>query len=165
MDDLLSQIKIALNSNLYYLALYTTLALPDICSALSSKDGKTSGRQYIEWYDKYAKGKCSSNLDGFACYKFRCSSLHQGTTQDKRMGYSKIIFLEPVNQNMILHDNILNDALNIDLNIFCLAMIKAVEDWLNDIKDTPNFIRNYKKFMKRYPNGLSPYIVGIPVIS
>ena len=165
MEDLLSQIKFALNSNLYYLALYTTLTLPDICSALSSEDGQTTGKKYADWYNKYTKGKCSSNLDGFACYKFRCSSLHQGTTQDNRTGYSRVLFLEPINKNMVLHDNVFNDALNIDLNIFCLSMIEAVEEWQYQMRDNPNFIKNYKTFMRRYPNGLSPYVVGVPVIS
>lgn len=165
MEELLAQIKFALKNNLYYLALYATLALPDICSALSSEDGQTSGRQYMDWYNKYAKNKCSSILDGYGCYKFRCSSLHQGTTQHKKMDYSRVLFLEPTNNAVVLHDNILNDALNIDLNIFCLSMIDAVINWQNDVKNDPIFIKNYKSFMKRYPNGLSPYIGGVPVIS
>jgi hypothetical protein len=68
-------------------------------------------------------------------------------------------------KNMIFHDNVMNDALNIDLNIFCLSMIDAVEEWYDQIKNDPIFVENYKTFMKRYPNGLSPYIGGVPVIS
>lgn len=149
---------------MYYLALYTTLTLPDICSALSSADGKTSGKKYINWYNNFAQDKCCSHLDGIACYKFRCSMLHQGTTQETEIGYSRILFLEPTNTNSF-HDNILQDALNIDLNIFCLSMIEAVEEWLVQVKNNPSFIKNYQTFMRRYPNGLCPYINGTPVIS
>jgi hypothetical protein len=166
MKELLSQVKIAIDNNLYYLALNTTLSLPDICSALSSPTGETTGKQYVDWYNKHALGKCSSKLDGYACYKFRCSTLHQGHTQDKNLGFSRVLFIEPSpSNNLVLHDNILNDALNIDLRIFCYGMIKAVLDWLNEIQDTQLFKANYEKFMKRYPNGLEPYIVGISAIS
>ena len=38
MHDLLEQIEKALECNLYYLALQSTLALPDICGALESEN-------------------------------------------------------------------------------------------------------------------------------
>lgn len=166
MEDLLLQIKTATDNNLYYLALLTTLALPDICSSLESADGKTSGAQYKDWYNKYAFGKCSTELDGHNCYKFRCSTLHDGHTQDDGLKYSRILFIEPSSTyGSVVHDNILEGALNIDLKTFCYAMIDAVHKWLLDVKDNPNFITNYSKFMKRYPTGLSPYIGGVPIIS
>lgn len=166
MEELLYQLKTAIDNNLYYLALYTTLTLPDICSSLASNDQKQSGKQYIEWYNKYAFGKCSSRLDGYSCYKFRCSSLHEGNTQDKRIGYSRILFVEPSATNgSIFHDNVLNDALNIDLKAFCYGMIDAVMQWLSEVQNDPNFISNYSKFMKRYPKGIPPYIVGTSIIS
>ena len=164
MEDLLKQIRFALAFNLYYLALFSSLALPDVCSALSSLNGQTSKKQYAAWFDQYAKGKCSNLLDGTECYYFRCSFLHQGNTEHKDLGYSRILFIEP-NSVMLGHDNIMNDALNLDLNIFCTGMISAVEEWLNKINSDPVFLKNYAVFMKRYKDGLSPYIVGIPVIS
>ena len=47
MEELINQIKIALDNNLYYLSLQATLSLPDICASLQSKDGKTT-----EYYDE-----------------------------------------------------------------------------------------------------------------
>lgn len=162
MQELLNQIKTALNYKLYHLALNSSLALPDMCAALQSEDGKTNGRKYAQWYDTYVGS--SSSLDGQACYRFRCSALHQGHSQHENLGYSRILFVEP-NPNFFFHNNIINDVLNIDINIFCLSIIDAVEKWLSIIQDDDNFKKNYPKFIRRYPNGIAPYIVGIPVIS
>jgi hypothetical protein len=165
MNDLLEQIEKALANNLYYLALQSTLALPDICSALISPNGQTSGRQYIDWYDRYAKEADSNAIDGEDCYKFRCSALHQGSSEHKKSSYSRILFVEPSVKGFVFHNNILNDSLNIDLNIFCNNMIESVRKWIDSVKNDSVFIENYKHFMKRHPNGLAPYIGGIPVIS
>lgn len=163
MEELIKQIKIALDNNLYYLSLQATLSLPDICASLQSKDGKTTGQKYAEWYDNYV-GSSSSFVDGKTCYKLRCSSLHEGNTQHKQLGYSRIIFIEP-NEFYNFHNNIINDALNLNIKLFCTSILDAVEKWFEIIQYDDNFTNNYKKFMKRYENGLHPYISGIPVIS
>lgn len=166
MKDFLSQIKISIDNNLYYLALYSTLSLPDICGALSSSDGQATKSRYIDWYNKYALGKCSSTLNGLGCYKFRCSSLHQGNTQHESLPYSRVLFIEPAATNgNVLHDNNIMGALNIDLRRFCYGMLDAVNEWLSEVETDPVFQNNYSKFMKRYPTGLPPYIVGIPIIT
>ncbi len=46
-----------------------------------------------------------------------------------------------------------------------MDILEGVEKWLEEVKDGEIFKRNYKRFMKRYPTGLPPYIVGVPVIS
>jgi hypothetical protein len=43
-------------------------------------------------------------------------------------------------------------------------MIAGAIGWLNRVAATPHFTQNYDRFVRRYPNGLAPYIVGIPVI-
>lgn len=166
MNDFLEQILKALDCNLYYLALQSTLSLPDICSALISPNGMTSGSQYINWYNTYAKEPGSLSINGEDCYKFRCSAIHQGSTQHARSSYSRILFIEASRANgIIIHNTVLNDALNIDLRVFCENMVQSVVKWLELVKDDPIFLSNYEKFMKRYPNGFPPYIVGISIIT
>jgi hypothetical protein len=165
MEDLLIQLQKALENNLYYLALYVTLTLPDICGALSSSDGRANKSRYIKWYERFARDKCASMLDGDSCYLLRCSSLHQGHTQSDESTYSRVIFIEPYTTHNYFHNNILNGAIQLDLVKFCHGMIDAVNGWKDVINDNPNFQKNYELFMKRYPEGLSPYIVGISVIS
>ncbi|USS40070.1 hypothetical protein NF865_06920 [Thermococcus aggregans] len=165
MEELISQIKKALDNNLYYLALLAALTLPDICGALSSEDGKATKQRYIEWFNKYVGEKYKGCLTGEDCYYFRCSFVHQGTSQHPKSNYSRVIFVEPTGTSNIFHCNILEDALNIDVRIFVMDILEGVEKWLREVKDTEVFKKNYARFMKRYPNGLPPYIVGVPVIS
>jgi len=64
-----------------------------------------------------------------------------------------------------MHNCILNDALDIDVRIFCEDLVAAVEAWLPQAKSLPHFARNLSEFATRYPNGLRPYIVGVPVVA
>ncbi|GAI48694.1 unnamed protein product, partial [marine sediment metagenome] len=65
----------------------------------------------------------------------------------------------------VFHRNIFDDALNIDVRIFCSDIVEGVEKWLREVENTNLFKNNYSKFMMRYPHGLKPYIKGVPVIS
>src|SRR5690625_2090972 len=95
MEDFLSQIAEGLESGLYQLALSLTLCLPDICGALESENGYATGTKYKAWFDRYVKQKYPNTLTADDCYYFRCSFLHQGTTEHKKSNYKKIIFTEP----------------------------------------------------------------------
>lgn len=165
MRDLIGQIQQALQfPDFYYLALFTSLALPDICGAIGSGNGQASKRKYVDWYNQYVALTCQF-LTGDDCYYFRCSLLHQGSTQHSNSNYKRILFVEPSATTNILHCNILNDALNIDVRIFCADMIKGVETWLLKYENTKLFQKNYNSFIRRYPDGLRPYIDGFAVIS
>jgi len=164
MRNFLSQIEISLQANLYYVSLFASLAVPDICGAINSESGKASGRKYVKWFDKHV-GQKYPFFTGKDCYRFRCSLLHQGSSQRSDARYSRILFIEPSATTNISHNNILNDALNIDVRIFCLDIVEGAREWLGEVEQTQRYERNYSKFMRRYPNGLPPYIVGVPIIS
>ena len=104
-------------------------------------------------------------MNGDDCYYFRCSLLHQGSSQHNKSNYKRVLFVEPSATTNIFHNNVINDALNIDVKIFCNDLIGGAEKWLEENENTDLYKKNYDRFMKRYPNGLPPYIVGIPVIS
>lgn len=163
MREILNQIELALTVNLYYLALFVSLTLPDICGAIDSDDGEASGAKYKAWFDKYMTPKYIGFLTGDDCYFFRCSLLHQGSSQHSRSSYSRILFVEP-GAEMSAHCTGFNDTLGIDLRIFCGDMISSVKQWLDETENTEKFENNYNKFMKRHPQGLPPYIKGVPVI-
>jgi hypothetical protein len=164
MRDFLQQIGLALQANLYYMGLFAALAIPDMCGAAASEDGLSTRQKYIEWFDKYVGGKCKF-LTGEDCYRFRCSALHQGSSQHASSSYSRVLFVEPTVSNIVMHCNVLNDALNIDVRVFCEDMVNAALQWLSEVEGTEPFETNKAKFMTRYSNGLRPYIVGVPVIS
>ncbi len=164
MRDFLAQIRQALATNLYYVALFTSLAVPDICGAIGSVDGIANKSRYVDWFDKYVAPKYFGMLDGEDCYYFRCSLLHQGSSQHPHSTYSRILFVEPSATTNVFHCNVLNDALNIDVQIFCNDIVSGALTWLEQYETTEQYKRNYNKFMRRYATGLSPYIVGVPVI-
>jgi hypothetical protein len=164
MRDLLEQIKLGLNNNLYYLSLFAALAIPDICGAIDSDNGEANPDKYKDWFGRYVGDKYEGCLTAEDCYLFRCSLLHQGSTQHPKSGYSRILFVEPSATTNIFHCNIMNDALNIDVRIFCHDIIEGAKVWLQQHEETELYKKNYGKFIRRYPNGLAPYFVGIPVI-
>jgi len=165
MQEIIDQIRAANNANLYYVALLSSLTLPDICAALESDNGEASKAKFIAWFDTHIAPRYNGFLDGKSCYFFRCSMMHQGSTQHPRSRYSRVIFLEPGTSGMTFHNNILNDALNIDVRIFCEDVCLTVERWWPNASMQPLFQVNLSRFVRRYPSGLPPYIVGIPVIA
>ena len=90
--------------------------------------------------------------------------LHQGRLEPHRGTYKRILFIEP-HGNMTLHNNVMNDALNIDVTRFALDIVEGAEQWLITAEQTPQYQANFPHYMQRYPNGLPPYIGGIPVIA
>jgi hypothetical protein len=165
MRDVLEQIADGLTARLYYLSLFTALAIPDMCGAIDSTDGRASGTNYAAWFDLWVGPRYAGRLTGEECYGFRCSLLHQGQLQSTRGRYSRIVFVEPDVTTVVLHNNVINDALNIDVRIFCEDIIDAASFWLDYVENTPRFIANFQNFVRRYPTGLAPYIEGTPVIS
>ena len=168
MRDLLHQIELGLQANLYYLSLIAALSVPDMCAALSSPDGKTTRIKYAAWFDQNVAPKYHGNLDGQTCYQFRCSLLHEGSTQHSRSPYTRVFFLEPGTNSNIFHNCLFTHstatALNIDIRFFCIDMVRSAESWLALNESTPTFQTNFPKFIQRYPNGITPYVLGTPVI-
>jgi hypothetical protein len=183
MRSLVDQIEDSLGSRLYYLSLIGTLAVPDIAGALSSDDGEASWKKYADWYDTWARPRFAeavlasvpedarpyiegieSPLTGDACYRFRCSLLHQGSSQHPKSPFSRIIFIEPGATTTVLHYGQMHDALCIDLNRFCREIIAGARLWLPAVENTELYLKNYEKFARRHPEGLRPYIAGVPVV-
>ncbi len=184
MKALLDQIEQSLNSSYYYLSLMASLTIPDIAGALNSVDGLATGQNYKEWFEEYVRPQYAETireslppnfpidqtntmenpLTGDACYKFRCSLLHQGSTHHPRSEYDRIIFVEPNSTTNTIHYCILNNALCIDVRLFCKEVIRGTLIWLDVAEGTEPFMNNNRNLIRRYPVGLTPYIQGVPVI-
>ncbi len=78
----------------------------------------------------------------------------------------RIMFIEPgETPTPCVHDVLCNDALAIDVRLFCEDVIRAVEKWLEDMEGSDMFKKNYDKCVRRYPEGLPGYMEGPPVIA
>jgi hypothetical protein len=173
MEELFNQIRAALTHRLYYLALFNTVTIPDICCALQSEDNQTNGTKYKNWFDAYIaklnpdKYGENGQLRAEHLWKIRCSLLHQGLTTDKK-DYRRMLFIEPGNPTYEMHCTIVGantteKSLLIDIGKFCNDVIKGAEQWLTDNQNNEFVIKNSALLIQRYPDGVAP-ILGTPVI-
>lgn len=164
MDVLTKEIDRALSAELYYLAIVTTLSLPDVCAALESANGTTSGRKYQAWCDRWFLPSYPE-LTSLDLWSMRCGVLHQGRFGYGNMQYARVLFTLPNTDNNVFHRNVLNDALNLDVVRFCRDMTQAVSQWYEAKQDDPNVQTNLPRLVQFHPQGLVPYLVGVPLIS
>lgn len=169
MDDLLEELTRVADAGFYSVALFTALALPDICAAMESENGWAKKDKYVAWFDKWIEPKYNSGyiggprLSGETCYAYRCGLLHQGRSMHENLGYSRIIFLPPMQYKA--HNCLLNDALMIDIPTLVKDISDSIREWMKTVKGAQNFERNYAHFMRRHKYGIPPYIVGVEVYS
>lgn len=173
MDYLILEIESALKNNEYFIALFCTLTLPDICAALESEDGETTGQRYRDWYSNNMVDQRS--LDDKQCYNFRCKMLHQGRSSyhnthskdGKNDKDQRVIFIYP-NDRIYMDNNRLfigtKEAITVDLRKFCKNMIQSVRIWESKMKKNPIYIKNCENLITIRPDGIAPFVVGMPFI-
>ena len=171
MDTLIAQTRKAMQSKLYYMGLMTSLAIPDIAGALESADGKATGQKYSSWYEAWVRPRLLENRNrnnpftGDACYRFRCSILHQGSSIHSGSPYARVIFIEPGAPNYSIHYCLIgNEALLIQIDEFVEEMLTGCAKCLLSVKGTQPFEGNFGRFATRHPNGVAPYVHGVPVV-
>ena len=170
MDDLIRQIRLALEHRLYHVALFPALTLPDICGALESPSGEASKSKFVSWFDRYMAADYSAGADaersftGDDCYYYRCSLLHQGRSDHRKSGYKRVLFVEPAAKTgWNMHSNVVAGAFQIDVDRFCRDVLSGVERWLDDVKGSADFQRNYGYFIRYWPKGHPDHLQGIPL--
>jgi hypothetical protein len=164
VEVITKEIERALEAGMYYLAILGTLTLPDICGALESPDGETTGQRYVAWWNAWMASKYPE-ISGHDLYKMRCGVVHQGKLGHPKMQqYGRILFLLPTPAKNIMKNLVINDALTIDAGRFCHDMIEAVADWFAAKKNDQVVQANLPRLVRFHANGLPPYIRGIPLI-
>lgn len=161
MEQLINDIRAALVAGAYSLALQGALACVDICAALSADDGRTNRKHFKNWFEKYGS-EASTLLTANDAYQLRCGILHQGRASGDQ--YQAIVFTLPNKQGITFHDNVMNGALNLDLEIFCTAVLSAAESWWRSSKDVEPVASNAEHLVQVRPDGLKPYFHGVPVL-
>jgi hypothetical protein len=151
MKKFVESIKMALANKNYYVALFASLALPDICGKIEYPQ-KSSQKRYVEWYQKYLQDTYTPAIGPearkvvFLCgndlYALRCAFLHEGsdkiTSQKARGVLEKFEFVHPDSKRFKPHGTRMNEMLlYLQVDIFCHDMIMAVEQWLQDVDTNP----------------------------
>jgi hypothetical protein len=164
METILREIDRALNLELYYVAVVMALTLPDICAALESPDGETSGPQYQDWFN--ANLACTyPRMTALDCYKLRCGVLHQGRCGHPQMQFSRVIFTLPDPARNQIHNNITRGPLNLDAVLFCQEVMAAVRQWFVAKANDPNVLANLPRLVQLHPRALPPHVIGVAVIA
>ncbi len=162
---LLNQINAAAASGLHLVAVGMAVALPDICVSLSSLDGRSNGQKYRDWCAANLLEGDFSYVTGEDLWSMRCGVLHHGRYGDLKHNVARVIFAVPTPENNIFVDNVVNDAYFYSVVDFCKNLCDAAYRWHESNKHDQIVIENSAKMMQYYPNGLPPYVVGMPVIA
>jgi len=160
---LLNQINAAASGGLHLIAIGMAVALPAICASLAMENGRSQGKEYKDW--------CAANLTGpeFSfvtpddLYSMRCGVLHQGRYGDLQHNVARVVFAPP---NGASFTNCkFDDAYIYGVVEFCKNLCDAAFKWHEANKADPIVVANSKRMMQYYPEGLAPYIIGMPVIA
>lgn len=159
MEQFTDAVRKSVQSENWFAGLFLTLCLPDICGALETP-GEGVRKRYKRWFDDNLSQKYSPMFSSEDCYSFRCSCLHQGLDTYTSLSQERIHFIIPPPKNNIVHLNKLNNALQMQIDIFCKDMIQAVDSWYEKIgKNNPDIQSRIKNLIKVYgPESLKPFI-------
>ena len=170
MLELLDQITMANDHGLHYLALMATLAVPDMCAALASQSGESTGGLYKQWVDSNMTDSSRQGLSSHGIYRLRCSILHQGSGFHDGDELERVMFAEPggpvkISASKAIHIGEEQMSTHIiDLLEFCQAVNDAARRWLKSNVVVSPVKENLERIIRRHPNGIPPFIVGIPTI-
>lgn len=160
---LLNEINAAAANGMPFLAVTMAVALPDICAALASADGRTSQARYKEWCDDNLSGAHFTFVTPEDLYSMRCGVLHNGRFGDLKHNVARVIFALPGNATFV--DCQFNDAYVYSVVNFCQNITHAVYLWLEANKSDATIQANLPRLMQYRPGGLAPYMVGPTVLA
>jgi hypothetical protein len=165
METIFLEVEHALDARLYYLALVMALTIPEICAALESPTGDTSGRNaqaYKDWYDANLAAHIPQLTD-IDCYSLRCGVVHQGQFGHKNMQYARAAFALP--EAPSINGCVAGDIYLHSVVDFCRTVVLAARAWFAAHQNDANVQTNLPRLVQYRPNGMPPAFIGIPVIS
>lgn len=170
MRPFINAVRNSIKEENWYAALTLALTLPDICGKLELENLK-SAKRYIKWFNKYIKSKYTvyigpdktekNFLTGEDAYALRCSYLHAGEfnieEQYIRKALEGFMFVVTKNKNQIVHNNKLNNVLQLQVSVYCEDICDGVEQWINDNKDDEKILQKASRIqdIKYITNGFS----------
>lgn len=173
LEIIFADIEKALRAEIWYAALVSALCIPDICSVLNRppEESWNKRHKYAEWFNDNL-GKKYTHLTGDDCFNIRGGIVHKGTFGHKESRYDAVMFMIPNSRQFVVHDGFIGgpwgtttQSLALDLVTFCRDMIAAARKWYLENEDDPNLQANLPNLVRLRPEGLAPYITGVPLIS
>jgi hypothetical protein len=116
----------------YWSLLHVTVCLPDICAALQSSNGRTTGSLYRAWCDRFAPDPFLTSAER---WEMRNRLLHEGSARAKRQGrYSGYSFGKPSSTGQIDHKRVERAVLHLDVGELANEIQAAVLSWIAWLK-------------------------------
>ena len=147
VDKIIESLKKSINCKNWYVSLIVALILPDIIGKVEYYSEEKSSNRYINWFNKYVTSKDLSGLSGENCYALRCAYLHEGSMdiekQSKSDGTINSFYFTFPKSDWIVNNNRLisikgekqHVKLQLQVDVFCKAIIEGIESWKKDIKN------------------------------
>lgn len=169
LENVLIDMKRSIEARLYYPALLVALTIPEICAALSlDRSLFVKQKHYVEFVDKYTTPP-ELGLSGLDCYRLRGGVVHRASfAGHPYFGATHVVFTVPESGARLHAFSMVSGrktAAMFDVVLFCRAMDAAARRWYQDHEKDPNVQRNLKNLIRYCPNGLSPFVVGAPVVA
>jgi hypothetical protein len=169
LGSILDDIRRAIEARLYYPALAVALTVPEICVGLTRVNSVfVTKNDYVSFVDKYTAER-DLGMDGLACYQLRGGVIHRGNAAGHPFfGSTHVVFClpeSPSSMHALSIDTGSKKAAMIELVTFCRTMVRAAEAWYEDHRENESVIANMPALLSYRANGISPFIVGIPVIA
>lgn len=158
MENFVKALELSLTSKNWYSVLFISLTLPDICGKVDYPDAGSKHRT-INWFKKYIEptytitshGSDVIFLSGTDFYALRCALLHEGqddiSTQRAREVLDKFKFVQPLHHGIYIHNNMLNNTLQLQVDQFGKDVLYAVKEWLKDIENDVTKISKTKSML------------------
>ena len=176
INFVLDEIRGCLKAGFHYAPVSLALSLPDICSALENEAGQGRfgdvGKRYKLWCKTYAEQKFRSvKAEDLWC--LRGSVHHNAMLSEHPSNVRGRLLLMPGNTQQAVPNELVvekcgtppQDGLQISIPYFCDRMIDAAADWWGKKRDDPTVVKNLPNLVQYRPNGLAPFMVGMPVLA
>lgn len=169
MDRLLDETELAAKHGLWLMSVTSALLIPDVAGALRHPSGEATGSRYRAWFSEFLGVAYDGYLSPEDAYRYRCSLAHQGSGGHPKAETGRILFLPPTNITMhkIRMGSIGPEGQNavaLDIRAFVADMVGVGRGWLNAHRNDPVVKVNLERSVRLHMQGISPFIVGSPVV-
>ncbi|MCZ7532295.1 MAG: hypothetical protein M5U23_02600 [Acidimicrobiia bacterium] len=140
------EIEGAIRAELYYVALFSALTIPDHMAALASPNGLTTGKKYRRWY----RENVTYCLTAEDCYLYRCRMLHEAAAElkDESTPTARVAFTEP--GGGVVDCVRVGELLIVHVPTLCSRLIDAARTWLESKVSDEVVQANLSKTVRRY---------------
>jgi len=154
MEDIITGLNHAIETENWYTSLFVAFAIPDICSKIQYPDKYTNVR-YPDWFQTHRNNSYRSHLSGKDCYALRCAILHEGSQSIEGQRAQEIIHkfsFSGKGSHLIsfsgIHLGSSDDGKNVchlSVKKFSQDMVESYRSWLQSVQSDSGITQKLDK--------------------